>query len=226
MASPFRASDWWGCHAQFTRSLADGGGDRLRVRFWRFDHGEGRKRHGRVRESMEGDRGGGNDWWPDMAAVSGAMQNAPDQHGGSALRVICSRACPGPCACPGHAVRLPVPVVAAALGSGFRAGAERRRVRGPAGWRIHDRIGGARPLPVRHGRVGQHAVARLPLPGDPLLWAYQAGRLHVRGRRASGWKSRGAKGASVPVSFGIRGAERKLAPSLSAKKSPVRGGLL
>ena len=47
--------------------------------------------------------------------------------------------------------------------------------------RIHDRAPGARPLPIGHRRMGQHADGHLPLLGNPLLWAHPQGRLYVRG---------------------------------------------
>ena len=130
----------------------------------------------------------------------------------------------GPSARAGHAVRLPVPLVAAVAGP--RAGIERQYALGPPRGRIHDRIGGPRQLPIRHRCVGQHPVARLSLCGNPLLRAHQAGRVHVRGQRASGWKSRRAQRASDP--FGIR-AGRQRTPTrgvlVLAKEKPRQRGV-
>ena len=133
-------------------------------------------------------------------------------------------------ACPrgraSHPVRLAVPVVAA-VGSSCRSSVECHPL-SDTGRRVHDRIGGPRQLSVRHRCVGQYSVARLSLCGNPLLRAHQAGRVHVRGQRASSRKSRRAQGTPDP--FGVRGAStlrtraRRRLPT--QKKSPARGGLL
>ena len=180
----------------------------------------------RVCEPMEGCRGRGNDRRPDLAAVSVAVPHPRELRRGAALRDVRSRAGPCPSARAGHTVRLPLPMVAA-IGSSFRAGVECRPL-GHTGRRIHDRIGGPRQLPIRHRCVGQYSVARLSLCGNPLLRAHQAGRVHVRGQRASSRKSRRAQGTPDP--FGVRGAStvrtraRRRLPT--QKKSPARGGLL
>jgi hypothetical protein len=181
VAQPFPGLELGGdVNAPFTRSLADGGGDRPWVRLRQFDRRERRKRDGRVREPVEAGPGGGNDRRRNLAAVSFAMPHARKQRRRAILRNIRTCAGSGPSARASHAVRLSVPMVAA-VGSGLRAGDERQRALGPPGRRIHDRIGGPRPLPSRHRRVGQHPVASLSLLGNPLLRAHQTGRVHVRG---------------------------------------------
>lgn len=60
-----------------------------------------------------------------------------------------------------------------------------------AKWRggVHVRAASALPLPVRYGRLGQHEIPRLPFRRDRELRPYEAGRVHVRGRRQGGWRS-------------------------------------
>ena len=67
------------------------------------------------------------------------------------------------------------------IGSRVDAGVKCWRAFGPASWPIHNRTRGARPLPVGHRRVGQHADAHLSLFGNPLLRAHPQGRIYVRG---------------------------------------------
>ena len=134
------------------------------------------KRHETMREPMERGQGGRNDRQPDLAAVSGAMPCEPTPCGRAVVGDIRSGAgagaCPNARAC--LSVRLAVPMVAT-------VGSRIRLALGPAARRIHDRAPGARPVPVRHRRMGQYADAHLPLLGNPLLWAYAQGRLYVRG---------------------------------------------
>ena len=133
-----------------------------------------RKRHEAMREPVERGEGRGNDRRPIVAAVSGAVPHAPGLSRGPALGEF--RSGSGSCPSARPSVRLPLPMVAAV--SPGRA--ECRRSLGPSGGPIHDRAPGARPLSVGHGRVGQHADAHLPLPGNPLLWAHAQGRIYVR----------------------------------------------
>ena len=133
-----------------------------------------------MREPMERRQGRRNDRRPDVAAVSVAMPRAPNLHR-FVLGKFCSRAGP----CPSRsclAVRISIPLVAT-VGALFlfRSRIEWRRARRPAGGPIHNGARGARPLPVGHRRVGQHADAHLPLLGNPVLWAYAQGRIYVRG---------------------------------------------
>ena len=102
-----------------------------------------------------------------LAAVSVAMPHAP-KLGRRALGRFRSRAGPSPSARSCRPVRLPVPMVAT-VGARFRNRIECRRALNPAGRRIHNRTRGARPVPVGHRRVGQHADAHLSLFGNPLL---------------------------------------------------------
>ena len=94
----------------------------------------------------------------------------------------------------------PCPAPASQSGSLFpwwqpsaHAPASNRRSFGPASGRVHDRASGACDLPVRPGRVGQHADGRLPLFGNPLLRAHTQGRLYVRSQCAGERISRGAE---------------------------------
>ena len=176
---------------------------------------------------MEGCRGRGNDRRPDLAAVSVAVPHPRELRRGAALRDVRSGAGPCPSARAGHTVRLALPMVAA-IGSGYRAGVERRRALGPAGRRIHDRIGG-----------------RASCPSDTVVWVNTPSRVyHYAGthyyghtkrgafmceaERASGRKSRGAQGAPDP--FGMTGASAARTPARAAfsamKESRRQRGLL
>ena len=115
----------------------------------------------------------GGQTWPQFLAQCRANQRSCRR---AVVGDIRSRAgagaCPNARAC--LSVRLAVPMVAT-------VGSRIRLALGAAARRIHDRAPGARPLPIGHCRMGQHADGHLPLSGDPLLWAHPQGRLYVRG---------------------------------------------
>ena len=113
--------------------------------------------------------------WPQFLSQCRARQTSTASSSGG----FAPRAGPCPSARSRLPVRLPVPVVAT-VGALFRTRIECRRALGPAGRPIHNGARGARPLPVGHRRVGQHADAHLSLFGNPLLWAYTQGRIYVR----------------------------------------------
>ena len=61
---------------------------------------------------------------------------------------------------------------------------------------VHVRATGSLPLPLGHGRVGQHELRRLSFLGHPQLRAHQGRRLHVRGGREGGRRSGGQERAA------------------------------
>ena len=111
-----------------------GAGFRAGVERRRRDRGS--ERHATMREPMERGQGGGNDRWPNLAAVSGAMPCEPLSRG-LALGRFRSGAGPGPSPCPSArlSVGLAVSMVAAV---GPRAGVERRRSFSLASGRVRD----------------------------------------------------------------------------------------
>ena len=124
----------------------------------------------------------GGQTWPQFLAQCRASRSASASPSGGFAPV---RA--GPCPSARLSVGLAVSMVAAV---GPRAGVERRSFR-PASGRVHDRASGASDLPIRPGRVGQHADGRLPLFRNPLLRAHAQGRLYVRSQCAGERISRG-----------------------------------
>jgi hypothetical protein len=84
--------------------MADGGG-RLWARGRRSDRSERPKRHENMRSRMEAGVGRGNDWWSELATVSGAVPRSPTLSRRAIPGDGRSRACPS--------VRLPVTMVAA-----------------------------------------------------------------------------------------------------------------
>ena len=131
------------------------------------------KRHETMREPMERRQGGGNDWRPELATVSGAMPYAPRLRR-RALGGGCAGAGPSPSA--RLSVGLSVPMVAA-VGSIFLIG----RDRCSASRRIHDRTRGACAVSVGHNRMGQYADAHLSLLGNPVFRAHPQRCVYVRG---------------------------------------------
>jgi hypothetical protein len=137
------------------------------------------KRHETLREPMERRQGRRNDRRSKLAAVFIAVPIAPRLRRFVFGRFR-SRLCPSARSCFYLPVRLPVSLVAT-VGALYRTRTECRRARRPAGGPIHNGARGARPLPVGHRRVGQHADAHLPLLGNPVLRAHPQGRIYVRG---------------------------------------------
>jgi hypothetical protein len=138
-------------------------------RRWRAKH------HETMREPMERRQGGGHDWRPELATVSGAVPNPPRLR-----RRVLGRFCARVGSCPGPRARLTIwlsfPMVAA-VGSGVLTG----RGRNSASRRIHDRTRGACAVPIGHRRLGQHADSHLSLHGNPVFRAHPQRCVYVRG---------------------------------------------
>ena len=161
-----------------------------------------------MREPMEGRQGGGNDRWPNLAAIPGAMPCGPGLRRRRAIGRFRFRA--GPSARARLSVRLFVSVAAA-----VRAGVECWRSLRRPGRRIRNRASGAGAMPVGHGRVDEHIDACLPLLGNPLLRAHPQGRVYVRDPGARRRISRGA-GPRARGADALTGGEGALVPHTQA----------